>query len=210
MTDDEFFIIVTDKNIKVQFNDNTNIDWALDYVKSGEDPPCSVKIVVWNHSKKIAQYERNFQPYPNQRHYLNFVHKFLRDPQYRIQYQVSGQWTGTITAAQHGYQIHPVAQSGIQRLNRLKGKIKFKEFAKLKTGGFDEFSRLSLAKLTLIIPALVIEEVQHEAQQWHWTKQDNISCLRWIARGLKPMLAKRKVNVDREIKKNAEASGNRF
>ena len=91
----------------------------------------------------------------------------MRDPQYRVQYQVRGHWTGSIAFTKHLYQIKPIAHSSIQRLDSQAGKIKFKEFANLRTGRRDGFSRLRLEQLKTLIGPSDFDDVHNETKEYN-------------------------------------------
>lgn len=93
--------------------------------------------------------------------------------------------------------------AAIHRLNKQKmGKLKFKDFAALKTFGIDKFSR---AKLEILLEALPPEAMQAVEAGFPEddSEKERISALRWMARGLEADRAIRKVKTDCEIRNNA-------
>ncbi|MHA2500608.1 MAG: hypothetical protein ACXAEL_13660, partial [Candidatus Hodarchaeales archaeon] len=187
-----------------RFKDVTSIDYLLDCAKSLEEPSYFFQIIVYEHGIVVAQYEREFSSYPDSTHYARFVAKFLRDPEYRRQFQRQGEWNGIIEfKAPSGHRINPVCQKGIRRLNSKRpGQLRFKNFMNLKTGGRDAFSRLKHTQLEALIPSSALKMIFQEEMDESMT----LSCLRWVARGLKPQLAIRKVKIDREVQENAQRS----
>ncbi|MHA2296938.1 MAG: hypothetical protein ACXAEU_03085 [Candidatus Hodarchaeales archaeon] len=199
--------VIKQGSIEVRFQDRTPVDYLLDCHKCGEEPSYIIRIRVKNLATNavLANYEREFPSLPQRTHYHNFVRKFLKDPVYRQQYLVSGQWAGSLTFhAQSGQEINPTCYKAIKRLNRKKGKIKFKELMQLRTGGRDSYSGKSLAQLKGLVKPESYKRVMEEKLDGEMSK----SCLRWIARGLKVELAIRKVKVDKEVQENAERGRN--
>jgi hypothetical protein len=190
--------------VEVRFNDVTSIDYLLDCAKSLEEPSYFFQITIYEHGQVIARYEREFSSYPSSTHYARFVAKFLRDPEYRRQFQQQGEWNGTIEfKAPSGHQVNPICQKGIRRINnKHQNQLRFKHFMNLKTGGRDAFSRMKRSQLEALIPSSVLKMILQEEMDESMT----LSCLRWIARGLKAQLAIRKVKTDREVQENAQWS----
>ncbi|WP_279146672.1 MULTISPECIES: ribonuclease HI family protein [Clostridium] len=93
----------------------------------------------------------------------------------------------------------------INQLIQLKDKTKFKDYAKLKTHGIDNYSRKKTEELYKII------EVRFGPNTVQWLKNilgeegNNYSksILKWVARGLTPDLALKKASVDAEVTANA-------
>ena len=175
--------------------DEQELLWAF---KDGEEPPERCRITIAIDGTVIAEYIRAFTPSPDEGHVSNFLKKVLRDPAYRMQYLVSGSWDGII---EDGSPVNVATRSDVARINaRSMAKLRFKDFASLKVGGRDAFSRLKGAGLDAIIPpgnvatihvALEDEDARDQAK-------------RWVARGLQVDKAVRKVKVDAEIRENAE------
>lgn len=83
----------------------------------------------------------------------------------------------------------------------MKNNVGFKECIKLKTAGLDNYSKLKLDELKKIVQIrfgertiAFLEETMRNADNEYV-----ISVYRWIARGLKPDAAFKKVSVDREL-----------
>ena len=81
----------------------------------------------------------------------------------------------------------------------LKRTPVFRDFAALRTGGLDKFSRMSASDIE---PKIGKEESNLIRNKVH-EEQDYASALRWRMRGLTAEDAAHKVNVDREISDNA-------
>lgn len=86
----------------------------------------------------------------------------------------------------------------IKYLNR-RAHLKFKDFVRLKVGGFDDFSRMKLGELQKICSQEAQELIKDELEE-----HNHLTALRWTARGLNPHLVIYKINVDLEIRENIE------
>jgi ribonuclease HI len=77
--------------------------------------------------------------------------------------------------------------------------LRFRDFASLKVGGRDQFSRIPLDRLKELVRdhSVVSEAIQDESA--------TASCLRWMLRGLPLDKAIRKVRTDLEVAENAKA-----
>lgn len=91
--------------------------------------------------------------------------------------------------------VKDACKNQIKRLNR-NPKPAFKDFANLKTGGIDGWSRMKGPEK--IASAEICELLQN-----HFEKEQVILILRWWGRGLRLDYAIRKVFVDMEISENA-------
>jgi hypothetical protein len=188
--------------VTISFDDATNIDSVIDCLKDGEEAFSRIVIRVRHKktNKLIARFERIFSPLPSDTHYNRFIAKFLTNPEYRKQYLKMGAWdeileNTTIT----GHTITPICRQGINRLNSKKNH-RFKDFSQLKVGGRDDFSRMKLNELNQLISQNDVDDI---IIQNEWTESEKLSCLRWIARGLKKHLAIRKIETNRIIEQNA-------
>lgn len=92
--------------------------------------------------------------------------------------------------------------SAIERLNR-HAAPGFKDFAGLRTGGLDGFSKLTLATLRLRAGDQATELI---TQAFDDDAKAQASALRWALRGLAVQRAIRKVRVDAELAANAQRS----
>ena len=72
----------------------------------------------------------------------------------------------------------------------------FKDFAALRTGGLDQYSRMLISDIELKIGQKEADLIRHMVNE----EQDYASALRWRMRGLTAEDAAHKANVDREIK----------
>lgn len=98
----------------------------------------------------------------------------------------------------------PACASGISKLKKMRNP-KFKDFLVIKSDGLDKYSRLSVDKLTEIVgvrfggsSVVWLEEVVGVFESDYGKK-----VLKWVARGLPPDLALKKVSVDMEVAANA-------
>lgn len=99
-----------------------------------------------------GSYFRNFEKQPNIAHITKFIDKFLADKEYRKQYFVDGEhWDGCIAPKKSEKSpVNPRCASAINRLiSKSMNKLKFKDFAALKTYGMDGYSRLSIHQPSL-------------------------------------------------------------
>ena len=100
--------------------------------------------------------------------------------------------------------LHAECQKGIERLHRLKEKVKFANFMELRTGGYDPYSRMETPKLQNVI------NVRFGESTWQWLTDTygvemsgyGLKVCRWVARGLRPDLAAKKASVDMEVESN--------
>ena len=179
---------------------------ALYAYKDGEDYYLALNIrVMKTHEdgkeRLYGSYFRNFEKQPNISHITKFIDKFLADKEYREQYHVDGEhWAGCIAPKKDEKSlVNPRCAAAIKRISsRSMNKLKFKDFAALKTYGMDGFSRMKEDKLK--------ECIGPEAFSTIDAALDNdlkLSAYRCVARGLKPDYAIRKVKTDAEIAANA-------
>src|SRR5262245_39925440 len=94
----------------------------------------------------------------------------------------------------------PTLRADIEWLNTTPtDKLRFKDFSRLRVGGKDEWSGLwgdgLAAKLDPADVAAVAAELP--------PGRGRDAALRWVARGLRPELAVRKVRTDREVSERA-------
>jgi ribonuclease HI len=80
--------------------------------------------------------------------------------------------------------------------------LRFRDFANLKVGGWDGFSRLKLNSLQKRVPPETFTTVASEFED----SSKQATCLRWCLRGLPVEKAIRKVKTDIEIGENVRAS----
>ncbi|PLS19270.1 hypothetical protein CVD28_02330 [Bacillus sp. M6-12] len=135
----------------------------------------------------------------NHHTYHVFVKKFLESEEFRANLEQNGEkWAGTIPYRnEKGVSLK--CADKIQELNNKK-TYKFKDFAELKTYGFDKYSRMNLETLIEILPESSFKAIQEAFPD---DKEILLRTLRWNARGLRTDLAIRKVKTDIEIAINA-------
>lgn len=183
----------TENNVEVFFKeDETAFFYAM---KDNEHVAGAVRVVVKRAGDVIAVYHRRFETLSTQ-HYDRFVRKFLEDPEYRSSFATEGEWTERI-AFTHESGVNKNCLRAITRVNALKNP-KFKDFASLKTYGRDQFSSLKREGIESHVSMAVIEQVENELD----SPQLVLNALRWVARGLEPRHAIRKIKTDMEIRQN--------
>lgn len=185
-------------------------DWyAFDALKNNEEYFLAISIRVFQtdndgKERELGSYFREFDKEPNRAHVSKFIDNFLADKEYRKQYFVDGkEWEDVILPKETSNPlINPRCALAIRQLNeRKESKLKFKDFANLKTYGMDSFSRMKEDKLKDIIDEEIVKKVSSELAD---NEKMKVSAYKWIARGLKPNLAIRKVKTDAEISANAQ------
>lgn len=183
-------------------------DYALICLKDGDDYFLALKIRVMKKcedgkEREYAYYFREFDKMPNIAHVSRFIDKFLSDVEYRKQYFIDGKpWEGAVkNVLNENSPINPRCAAAIKKIcSKKESKLKFKDFASLKTYGPDGFSRMKLDKLAGIIGENAIDEMDKAFPD---NPAMHLSACRWVARGLKPQYAIRKVKTDAEIANNA-------
>ena len=176
-------------------------DWEILYsLKDHEDPPIRYRIIVLKEKNVIAEYARNFDVEPSIAYLNNFFKKILRDVDYRAQYLDKGEWNEII---EWDDPVNPKTRAVINRLNsNPMKKLRFKDFAKLKVGGRDNFSNMKKEDLDAIIgnddKKFIVSQLNEEKLI--------LTAKRWVARGLQVRKAIRKVKTDEEIRINYEKS----
>lgn len=188
--------IIKDGNTEVIFEfkkDNSLPVWLRD---NNDKPFFILTVTVRIHNVEVAVYQREFTKEISAIHFQGFIKKFLEDPVYRQQFLVYGNWDGEILLSPL-MDVHPECKKQIEYINNSK-TLRFKDFKNLKTFGIDRYSKAKLEELEAIIP----QEQQDVVKKVFEDKQHILAALRWIARGLKPEHAIRKVKCDMEIKKN--------
>jgi len=200
LEESESKIIIEKESITIIFQDLTSEDDILDMLKDGDELTYDIKILVYNQNEKIAQYRLEYDWSIGTARFHHFVSKFLINPDYRRQFIIEGEWEEKLEyTTPTGYRINPICRKGIDEINRMKNtQLRFKHFANLKTGGVDGFSRLKFETLHKMIPQRIIDQIKTEEMDESMT----LNCLRWIARGLRPQRAIRKVKTDAEIRNN--------
>lgn len=150
----------------------------------------------------LATYERCWETC-NSAHISAFVGKFMRDAEYRKQFQTFGEPVeDTLDITKSGEIVNPQCKRQIERLNKMSGKqLRFSDFAKLKTYGMDKVSRV---KEDVLEKELNSDDVALARVQLPPDKV--VVAMRWMKRGLRVDLAIRKVLTDMEISQNAIGS----
>ena len=193
----------TQGDIQIQFKEDEQA--ALYALKDQEEYFLCVRILVHSVEKDgkkkalIGEYFKEFQNKVTSVPYHNFVKKFLEDPDYRKQYHVDGkEWEGQLQfTSEKG--VNKRCQQQIESLNKRKlEKLKFKDFANLKTFGMDSFSRMKYEKLAEIIEEPHLQTVEQSFED----EKQRLTAMRWLGRGLKVEHAVRKVKTDLEIQAN--------
>jgi len=179
-------------------------EWEILYsLKDQEDPPIRYRIIVLKEKNVIAEYARNFDVEPSIAYLNNFFKKILRDVDYRAQYLDKGEWNEII---EWDDPVNPKTRAVIDRLNsKPMKKLRFKDFANLKVGGRDSFSKIKEEDLDVLIgnddKKLIESQLNGEKLI--------LTAKRWVARGLQARKAVRKVKTDEEIRMNYEESRSR-
>ncbi|GAB6552849.1 hypothetical protein bcgnr5378_06080 [Bacillus cereus] len=189
-------------DIQVRFTEDE--DAAFYKWKDGDTYYLCIKILVHsldaNGNRRFkGRYFREFEEKVTSISYNKFVQNFLEDPEFREQYHTDGEkWTGII-AFKTEKGVNQKCESQIRRLNKTDvGKLKFKDFAGLKTFGLDGFSRAKYEKLMEIVE----DEDMKMIEQAFADEKLVVNALRWTARGLAVGHAVRKVKTDLEIQQN--------
>ena len=208
---------------------------------------CCGIILVAEATGFTGKYFRSyFKPF-SMSHHLNFIKKFMRDPEYRLKFHRSGiHWDGSRTVRNSDIQeisvinndfsdcleelksskesndskqsndskdsnkyefsdnsienpvimLHPKCGEMIAMFNRMTPEeLEKASFRKLKTFGMDGYSKMSEKNLEERIPAGIIESLKKDPML---IGTDYIQVLRWVARGLNPDIAVRKILSDME------------
>ena len=159
------------------------IDCAIDK----EEPPYRYRIIIRKDKKRVAVYVREFEKEPSTTHLNRFFKKVLADKEYREQYLEEGTWDETIEWEEL---VNPNTKRQIEEMNNTPmGKLKFKDFLRLKTAGIDGFSRMKKEKLEKLLAKEDSERIEGELEE----EKLRLSAKRWIARGLDVSKAIRKV-----------------
>ncbi|MHA1253722.1 MAG: hypothetical protein ACTSRP_27395, partial [Candidatus Helarchaeota archaeon] len=184
-------------DVYIEILDDVSEGEYLDALKCGEEPPIRYKILVKKDNELVARYIKEFKTRPNVSYFNNFIKKFLRDPSYRVQFQ-SGT-NGWDEVIEWDYPVKPSTREAISKLNNTPmNKLRFKDFARLKVGGFDKFSKMKMDKLDSIISAEDKILIENELTDENLILQAK----RWVARGLEVRKSIRKVKTDQTIKNN--------
>jgi len=146
----------------------------------------------------VAEYKRAWDTLVHSANVYRFIDKFAQDHNYREQYRIGGE---PISAEipKTDILINPQCASAIQRINGSNpSKLKFRDFARLKTYGRDKVSSMKMDVLRDIVSEKELEQITEAVRG-----EDVVAVLRWIKRGLRLDHAIHKANVDREIADNA-------
>ena len=96
--------------------------------------------------------------------------------------------------------VNPACAKKIAWLNsQPSSKLRFRDFAGLKTYGRDKVSGMKWEALKDLLPADQLEKLTVQIGQ-----ERTLQVLRWVKRGLNPDHAVHKVRVDMEIAQNAQ------
>lgn len=169
-------------------------------IKEGRECDSVISIVVYFENTPIAQYSKEFDQEVTQHRFASFMRNFLECPLFRMEYVVDGYWDGVMTyRTDKG--VNKMCGEHINRLNKKKERsLQFRDFVNLRTHGRDVFSAKKEPDLLPFIGDDDLEKAQTEFPD----AKDRLSCLRWIARGLRYELAVRKVKCDIQIRNNVK------
>lgn len=189
-------------NIQVQFKEDE--DAAFYAFKDGDEYFLCVKVLIHEldeNGKKqfIGRYFREFKSKVTSVSYNKFVQQFLENPEYREEFHTNGKkWNGIIPF-QSKKGVNQKCENQIKRLNQTDmGKLKFRDFAGLKTYGIDGFSRVKYEKLAELVEDKDVKTIEQSFDD----EKLVVNTLRWVARGLIIEHAIRKVKTDLEIQQN--------
>jgi len=191
------------RNVKVgeyTFQVREAQDWAYCNALKDGMHPCLILFIhaIDAEGTVVAGYERIWEGHLNFAHVYAFIDKFLQDSKYRQQYQTHGEPI-LDELSKSGDMVNPPCAKAIQRINASKpGKLKFRDFAALKTYGRDKVSSMKIDVLKDIVSEEEMEQIKGSVDE-----KDVITVLRWMKRGLHMDHAIHKVKVDREIANNA-------
>ena len=195
--------VMEQNGVKVTFRPYEADDYLHAFVKGDPDDPDADK---WNmdiyveYDGKETWYHYAVEDISASK-YEQFVTKFLTNPSCRKELLVDGDnWAGVFRIEKK--MIHPRCEGLVRKIESMKEeKLRFRDFASLKTFGQDGYSRKKIPEL---------EEFLGEEKVWKIKEDERmedealyVSALRWMARGLSPNHAIRKVMTDREIAENA-------
>ena len=197
-------------------NDNYRViidepeDYAFECAKCGDPYFLALSLRVFEtgvngKERELGYYFREFDKEPNVAHVTRFIDKFLANKEYRRQYFESGkEWEGVILPNPGDKSaVNPRCAKAIKSLNeRNVSKLRFKDFAALKTFGIDGFSRMKKETLAEHIGVDAVETVNAELDD----DKLRLAAYRWVARVLKLQHAIRKVKTDAEIANNAKGA----
>lgn len=92
--------------------------------------------------------------------------------------------------------INPLCAQRIASINaKAPDQLRFDDFAKLKTYGRDDVSRMKAEDLRGVVMEAELQQIKEAIQD----DGDTVKVLRWMKRGLSLDYAVRKVQVDQEI-----------
>ncbi len=196
-------------DVEVEFRPWTEEYYFLQRKGGVPDDPLlqtdNVDIVVrWKDEQDVESfYVKSFEKLSDSK-YTQFIEKFLVDPKYRDTYLVGGEnWPGVLKLqGEEKPAVHPKCASSIKKIeNTREQKLRFQDFAQLKTYGLDSFSRKKIPELEALVGADAIAEIKMDSRM----EDDKLysTALKWCARGLSPQHAVRKVMTDKEISENS-------
>ena len=128
-----------------------------------------------------------------------FVAKFCQDAKCRAKCQTSGEPINDVLE-KPDVLVNPACAKKIAWLNsKPSSKLRFRDFAELKTYGRDKVSGMKWEALKDLLPADQLEKLTVQIGQ-----ERTLQVLRWVKRGLNPDHAVHKVRVDMEIAQNTQ------
>lgn len=185
-------------NILISFKED--FDAMLYSYKDGDNLFLIIKIIVKENNKVISQYSKTFEKETTFVKYNKFIKNFLENISFRSEYLIEGfnNWDGIINfTLEDG--VNKKCKEIIYRLNKTSNKkLKFKDFATLKTFGRDKYSNISYNDLVKMVSKETLDILINEFNQEKYIE----TSLRWILRGLNTDLSIRKVKTDIEITNN--------
>lgn len=191
-----------DGNIKIKFKlDEDAYFYAM---KDHENLSGAIKVVITeiNDTKILhlcTYYKSWYDDKFNSVVYSTFIRKFLENIKFRNTVECDGTpWTGTVKFS-NDKGVNIKCANKIQALNKHKNP-KFKDFAELKSFGFDKYSRMKYDSLIELVDDKTLKVIKDSFNNENLI----VKALRWNVRGLLPHLSVRKVKTDIEISNNVK------
>lgn len=196
-------LIFKNNKVKIKFEDD--VDAYFYALKDREEINGAIKVIITDISKENSNHICTYYKTWNAKEKLNtltyskFIKSFLEDLNFRNDLYYNGiPWNDTIKFSDSNG-VNSKCAATIERLNKSK-KLQFKDFASLKSYGFDKFSKMKYTNLVEIISSESLRLIENAFQE----EELITKALKWTARGLKPELSIRKIKTDLEITKNSK------
>lgn len=172
-------------------------DACLCAFKDGDSYALILFVTARKDGEVVATYEKTWEDASGSTA-EQFVAKFCQDAKFRAKCQVSGKPINDVLEKPDSL-VNPACARKIAWLNsQPSNKLRFKDFAALKTCGRDKVSGMKWDTLKDQLLAEQVEKLTAEIGQ-----ERTLQVLRWIKRGLNLDHAVHKVKVDTEIAQNA-------